>query len=160
MGIRCYCPNGHKLNLKSHLAGQRGICPECGVRFIIPDAESLAVGEPDFPTGKPDIATEEKAEPQTKEVPIPAVPPIVPPEVPDIPIAQKVSDSAETYELKLDQPVSQAVTGGELPKIVVSDHQKVVTIRTKAKRGARNTATFWLAITAILLIMVLVLLLR
>ncbi|MCA9102315.1 MAG: DUF4339 domain-containing protein [Planctomycetales bacterium] len=36
MGIRCQCPNGHTLNLKSHLAGKRGICPECKAKFVIP----------------------------------------------------------------------------------------------------------------------------
>jgi len=36
MGIRCWCPNGHKLNIKSFQAGKRGICPYCGARFTIP----------------------------------------------------------------------------------------------------------------------------
>lgn len=40
MGIRFYCPNGHKLNVKTFLAGKRGICPHCGERFEIP-AESV-----------------------------------------------------------------------------------------------------------------------
>jgi hypothetical protein len=36
MGIRFYCPNGHKLHVKSFLAGKRGICPHCGVTVDIP----------------------------------------------------------------------------------------------------------------------------
>jgi hypothetical protein len=36
MGIRFYCPNGHKLHVKSFLAGKRGICPYCGVAVHIP----------------------------------------------------------------------------------------------------------------------------
>ena len=36
MGIRFYCPNGHKLNVKEKLAGKRGICPHCQVRLLIP----------------------------------------------------------------------------------------------------------------------------
>ena len=36
MGIRFYCPNGHKLNVKEKLAGKRGICPHCGVKLLIP----------------------------------------------------------------------------------------------------------------------------
>jgi hypothetical protein len=36
MGIRFTCPNGHKLNVKDHLAGKRGICPSCGTKFVIP----------------------------------------------------------------------------------------------------------------------------
>lgn len=40
MGIRFLCPNGHKLNVKSFLAGRAGICPHCGERFVIPDESS------------------------------------------------------------------------------------------------------------------------
>ncbi|TWU28244.1 DUF4339 domain-containing protein [Bythopirellula polymerisocia] len=36
MGIRFLCPNGHKLNVKEHLAGKRGICPDCDARFLVP----------------------------------------------------------------------------------------------------------------------------
>jgi hypothetical protein len=36
MGIRFRCPNGHKLNVKSFLAGKRGVCPDCGQTFRIP----------------------------------------------------------------------------------------------------------------------------
>ncbi|MDR2438749.1 MAG: DUF4339 domain-containing protein [Planctomycetaceae bacterium] len=36
MGIRFFCPNGHKLNVKEHLAGKAGFCPECGARLVIP----------------------------------------------------------------------------------------------------------------------------
>ncbi|MGA2033955.1 MAG: DUF4339 domain-containing protein [Thermoguttaceae bacterium] len=36
MGIRFYCPNGHKLNVKEFQAGRRGICPYCGAKFQIP----------------------------------------------------------------------------------------------------------------------------
>ena len=36
MGIRFYCPNGHKLNVKDFQAGRKGICPVCGVKMQIP----------------------------------------------------------------------------------------------------------------------------
>ncbi len=36
MGIRFYCPNGHKLNVKSELAGKIGVCPKCQARMAIP----------------------------------------------------------------------------------------------------------------------------
>ena len=36
MGIRFYCPNGHKLNVKSFQAGRQGICPFCGMSVEIP----------------------------------------------------------------------------------------------------------------------------
>ena len=40
MGIRFYCPNGHKLNVKSYLAGKRGFCPDCGAKLLIPDVST------------------------------------------------------------------------------------------------------------------------
>jgi hypothetical protein len=36
MGIRFYCPNGHKLNVKTFQAGRRGVCPFCGDKILIP----------------------------------------------------------------------------------------------------------------------------
>lgn len=36
MGIRFFCPNGHKLHVKSFQAGHRGICPYCGATIEIP----------------------------------------------------------------------------------------------------------------------------
>jgi hypothetical protein len=36
MGIRFYCPNGHKLNVKEFQAGRKGICPFCGAKLQIP----------------------------------------------------------------------------------------------------------------------------
>lgn len=36
MGIIAFCPQGHRVKVKDHLAGRKGICPECGARFRIP----------------------------------------------------------------------------------------------------------------------------
>ncbi len=36
MGIRFFCPNGHKLHVKTFQAGRRGICPHCGASMAIP----------------------------------------------------------------------------------------------------------------------------
>ncbi len=49
MGIRFYCPNGHKLNVKTFLAGQRGICPKCGTRVDIPFESTREKGTKDLP---------------------------------------------------------------------------------------------------------------
>jgi hypothetical protein len=51
MGIRFYCPNGHKLNVKVFLAGKRGICPECDAKFVVPfesggEVEAIDENEP------------------------------------------------------------------------------------------------------------------
>lgn len=36
MGIKFFCPNGHKLHVKSFLGGKLGICPHCGQKVRIP----------------------------------------------------------------------------------------------------------------------------
>lgn len=51
MGIRFSCPNGHKLNVKTFLAGKRAICPDCGAKVIVPNlseplTQSVAVDVP------------------------------------------------------------------------------------------------------------------
>jgi hypothetical protein len=43
MGIRFLCPNGHKLNVKSFLAGKRAICPDCGARVVVPSESEKPV---------------------------------------------------------------------------------------------------------------------
>jgi hypothetical protein len=45
MGVRFECPNGHKLHVKAELAGKRGICPECGVKFVVPSFSGERVAE-------------------------------------------------------------------------------------------------------------------
>jgi len=45
MGIRFFCPNGHKLNVKEEQAGKRGICPHCGARMEIPLANNIPESE-------------------------------------------------------------------------------------------------------------------
>lgn len=63
MGIRFVCPNGHRLNVKTFLAGRRGICPFCGAKFTIP-LESTATpgGDPlGAPGTSPDVAPQELA---------------------------------------------------------------------------------------------------
>lgn len=44
MGIRFFCPQGHRLNVKSFLAGKRGVCPDCGTSVEIPmESDARAV---------------------------------------------------------------------------------------------------------------------
>lgn len=45
MGVRFECPAGHKLHVKAELAGKRGICPECGAKFIVPSFSGQRVPE-------------------------------------------------------------------------------------------------------------------
>ena len=45
MGIRFFCPNGHKLNVKAFQAGRRGICPYCGAGVEIPAQSTCRPGK-------------------------------------------------------------------------------------------------------------------
>lgn len=42
MGIVSFCPQGHRVKVKDHLAGKKGVCPTCGARFRIPLASVAA----------------------------------------------------------------------------------------------------------------------
>ena len=87
MGIRFFCPgpDGHKLNVKEHLAGKVGFCPECGVRLVIPyqstrkssrelnqekSAGETAAGAPPF-LMVPSVVSP----PETQRQPVAGVPP-------------------------------------------------------------------------------------
>lgn len=49
MGIVSFCPQGHRVKVKDHLAGKKGVCPTCGARFRIPLA-SVATPAPSATT--------------------------------------------------------------------------------------------------------------
>ena len=54
MGIRFYCPNGHKLNVKKFQAGRKGICPFCGAKIQIPtESTRPSDHDKDAPPGDP-----------------------------------------------------------------------------------------------------------
>lgn len=47
MGIRFYCPEcGRRMNVKTFLAGKRGICPHCDARWEIPLESEIPEGAP------------------------------------------------------------------------------------------------------------------
>lgn len=76
MGIRFTCPAGHQLNVKSELAGKRGVCPQCGAKVQIPNAipQPLQVGTVETEVEPPLAATEpEAAKPQGMAELIPAM---------------------------------------------------------------------------------------
>jgi hypothetical protein len=85
MGIRFNCPNGHKLNVKEHLAGKRGICPDCGARVIIP-----TLAETGDPAGAAMLDSGPAAtDSALLEIPLPeATPPLNPPKADSAVIAQ------------------------------------------------------------------------
>ncbi len=84
MGVRFQCPHGHKLHVKAELAGKRGICPECGAKFVVPafnggrmawDADGAPPGNGDSAASPPQAASSEPGESvliQTQPPPIAA----------------------------------------------------------------------------------------
>jgi hypothetical protein len=62
MGIRFLCPNGHKLNVKTFLAGKRAICPDCGARVLVPNAPQQSVQQVSAPVSLNVAANRENAE--------------------------------------------------------------------------------------------------
>jgi hypothetical protein len=106
MGIRFSCPNGHKLNVKVFLAGKRGVCPQCGARFIIPTpAETVPAATPQpVAVGQDqsvEIVVAPNANPVTKPVASPSV---------IIPVSESaVQESGiPAQELELEPPVPPA----------------------------------------------------
>lgn len=51
MGIKFHCPNGHKLNVKTFLAGKKGVCPKCGTKFRIPGESEPGLIDSDLEEG-------------------------------------------------------------------------------------------------------------
>ena len=74
MGIRFYCPNGHKLNVKEFQAGLKGICPYCGVKIQIPTESTRpsSKAEKEAPAG--DVPAAQQAAPPDKPPPEAAEP--------------------------------------------------------------------------------------
>ena len=73
MGIRVSCPNcGKQLNVKSFLAGKRGVCPDCQARFDIPGGRNITI-EVDEPAENI-VAVQESSTPQGQPTPMPSVP--------------------------------------------------------------------------------------
>jgi hypothetical protein len=49
MGIKFHCPNGHKMNVKTFLAGKKGTCPKCGATVQVPlvsEGEAAPAAQP------------------------------------------------------------------------------------------------------------------
>ena len=120
MGIRFFCPNGHKLNVKEFQAGRRGVCPYCGAKFRIPlrstrerarashtkkgDSEGIAAfvadeGEEDveFPSAREKPPSKPSAPQPSSEPPQPraATPPSPPPPEPPTPPAPPQPDGQD-----------------------------------------------------------------
>lgn len=82
MGIKFNCPNGHKMNVKTFLAGKKGICPKCGVRVTIPQPGTPGSEHADDVPGEvfDSAQPSEFAFPSVTERPTTVTTPVGPPE--------------------------------------------------------------------------------
>lgn len=80
MGIRFFCPQGHKLNVKEFQAGRNGICPYCGSKMEIP-LESTRPSSRQSKSHPPEVEVEvdEQETPGGDSVQTPIQPPPPPP---------------------------------------------------------------------------------
>lgn len=99
MGIRFLCPNGHKLNVKGYLAGKRGICPQCDVKFLVPTVSGGMAVEADESEEVESTPSVDNKVAQKVDAPLaaeaqPAATAVVPPPVPSsaAPPAPSVAD--------------------------------------------------------------------
>jgi len=114
MGIRFFCPNGHKLNVKDHLAGKRGVCPQCGAKFLIPSPTDLQAVDVGQPVGA--------GQSQSVEIPVspvmnqPAANPVAAPSV-IIPVTE--ADLAPPVGAPSPAPISAVTPADELPASIL-----------------------------------------
>jgi len=95
MGIRFYCPQGHKLNVKSFLAGKKGFCPHCNAKVDIPLRSTRPSSKEDKQKIVPSVMAVPVAGPAGKEG---AAAPL------DAPLAKPVS--SPTHGAPMALPVS------------------------------------------------------
>src|SRR6476661_3843032 len=124
MGIRFNCPNGHKLNVKEFLAGKRGVCPQCGAKFIIPmPAEVVATQSPQ-PVGiglsqSVEIAVSPAPSPQVASAP-PSPSVIIPvTEIELVPLEPVLQPAVPRPEFPLAAVLPESILAGPPPIVAV-----------------------------------------
>ena len=108
MGIRFLCPNGHKLNVKAFLAGERGICPQCDAKFLVPRESGAQVEAID------EVAVTSVG--QDLPPPAPSLPPAPPAETPATETAWHVRmASGEQFGPANDEVMRDWIAEGRVP---------------------------------------------
>lgn len=91
MGIEAFCPNGHRMKVKDHLAGRLGVCPTCGSRFRLPDISNAQPPRHSTPVGSTPFGSVPfgsiPALPATAPLPVAEPLPIDPAAISSLPIA-------------------------------------------------------------------------
>lgn len=119
MGIRCYCPNGHRLNLKAFLAGRVGVCPKCDARFRIPlESEPKREDTPSSTSSQPAAVIDTSVTPQAPmaQAADPTASPVVPnPGAPVEPAMDPIQPAEPTQPMEPIQPIAEQPTAPVQP---------------------------------------------
>jgi hypothetical protein len=151
MGIRFSCPNGHRLNVKEFLAGKRGICPQCGARFVIPLNDQTAPAMTSFAGAAENIDVLNSSEPGAQSVII---------AVADSPSAQSIEPPPVTLQ-PVDQSQETSSVGGARPIIVTSapnPSRPATGYELRRQRNRRNQITLAIVLLVAVAILAVVLL--
>jgi hypothetical protein len=155
MGIRLSCPNGHRLNVKEFLAGKRGICPQCGAKFIIPVAQSTTEMMSAFAGARENVEVLSSSEPGAQSIII---------AVADSPTGESIEPPPVTLQPVGQTPVTTSSVDGAGPIIVtrtVNPSRPATGYELRRERNRRNQVTLAIvlllavAILAVVLIVVL-----
>ncbi len=147
MGIRFYCPNGHKLNVKRFQAGLRGICPHCGVKIQIPTESTRPSSKQEDsdaePVAEPAVEQPVGVSPGTPaEVPLPPFQPgpIAAPAEEDI-SPQPLAVTSEPTAMALEPPPMEVETSAPASADPLAEAGNVVWYVRPASGGQFGPAT-------------------
>jgi hypothetical protein len=126
MGIRFNCPNGHKLNVKEFLAGKRGVCPQCGAKFIIPTPAEGVAEEVPQPVGvglSRSVEIPVSPAPNQQAASGPSLPSVIIPvtEVELVPLEISPSPAVSTPEILTEDALPTSIVAVQSPIAVVAD---------------------------------------
>jgi hypothetical protein len=150
MGIRFLCPNGHKLNVKSFLAGKRAICPDCGARVLVPTPEetgatrqvgigSVAIANPPDPSAGFNVTDT-------------ASPSIVISVVPTEPNASlpQTSPPLESFSLP---PLPESLNAGASPAPVIQVPDDDTQAQLRRERARQKQMIFAIGLLALVIVL-------
>lgn len=149
MGIRFSCPNGHKLNVKTFLAGKRGVCPQCGAIFIVPAT--------DEPTNGESVQPSSVAQSQSVEAMAPTSPPLTT-TVASPSVIISVPDSSITAPQLSPSPIGQAqsiIAPSPQPAVEAAPVVSIAPSPTAAERNRRRRNQIILSLTLFITVIVL-----
>lgn len=161
MGIRFNCPNGHKLNVKEFLAGKRGVCPQCGAKFVIPMPAEAAVTESPLPVGigssqSVEIAVSPSASHQVASASPSPSPSIIIPvtEIELVPLEPVLQPAVHAPEIPLAAGLPESILAGSPPIVAapvgVAPEAVLPSPRERSRRNQMVISLLLLALVVLL----------